>query len=284
MAPKILAVTGGDAATPLLSALPQLIDAFASFQNLSIRILNGNPEDGLLHETFQCDRITGKPCADLGAKIVNACREIDWLLIDVGRDLSKIHVLATFLGAARVQAEKQGRSALAFLPVAFGGSPSVIQMPSEEIGVLAENGFKVRPAVFADRTRRKGHTVCSKSKSVIGYGSIPPLGKGLADLIQRDGPTLSGFLARTPPGFGFAANHIRSWLNHCIDWGVFDDIIANDQLVPGTNENKWEHSIRRGLKYQFDRVATIAEAHDDELFTRYHRHWADSRAIMANAD
>lgn len=279
---KTLVVTAGEAAAQLTATLPQLIAFFAGMQNQSIRIVNADPEDASFNMIFECDRIKPGAPADLGGKIVEAYRETDLLLIYAGRSLSNVNGLLPLLISGRAEAENQGRLAVALLPCAFGGSPSVIQIP-DEAGALAAEGYKVRIALFADRTRRASHLQCIQSKSLIPYGSVPPLGKGLADLIQLDGPTLTAFLANTRPGYGFAANHIRSWLNHCIDGRVFDDMIANDQLVPGTDQVWSEHRMRRALVYQYDRVSTIQEAHDDELFKRYHQLWSNARDIMASA-
>lgn len=146
--------------------------------------------------------------------------------------------------------------------------------------MLVADGFKVRFAMES-ATRKVHNEECGER--LMRRGSIPPLGKGLADLVGRDGPSLTQFLNNTPDGYGFAANHIRAWLNKCIDGGVFDDVIGNDQVVPGWFQPGFSHWWRRALDYKFDQPAFIADAHDDELFKRYHQQWSDERDVMASA-
>lgn len=279
---KMLVVTAGEASTALKVALPQLVTVFAGMQQASVRIIDADIGDGLVSNVFECDRLRPGAAADLGAKIVDAYRETDLLLIDVGPQVDNVAKLQLLLESAKEEAAVQGRFAVAYLPGAFGGSPAVIRFP-EEKGILADLGFKVRLALFADRARRIGHVQCLISQSLIPYGSLPPLGRGLAELVQRDGPTLTRYLATTTAGYGFAANHIRGWLNRCIDGRVFDDIIGNDRLVPGTDQLWFTDYMRRAAAYKFEEIANLDEAHDDELFKRYPKRYSDARHIMAGA-
>lgn len=277
---KLLVVTAGDALENFPAVLPQLVHFFAASQGQSAKLVDADPGDGSLHSIDgTCDRVKPGGSADRGRAIVEAYAETDILLFDVGRNAGNVAEVMPFLSSARMEAAAQGRLAIAFLPCAFEGSPAVIRTPQESEKLDADN-FKVRFAL-ASAARRVNHLRCGKSYTRMG--SIPLLGSGLADLVRRDGPTLGAFLANTPDGYGFAANHIRAWLNKCIDGGVFDDVIPNDQVVPSWFQRESCYWAREALDYRYGHISVIDDAHDDELFKRYHPFWLSRRDVLAIA-
>lgn len=276
---KLLVVTAGDALSNFAAALPQLVYFFATSRGQTIKLIDADPGPGWLYSIDEsCDRVRPGAPADRGRAIVKAYAATDLLLFDVGRSLSNIDDVMAFLNSAREEAEIQGRAAVAFLPIAFVGSPAVLRIPPGSECLVA-GAFKVRFALES-AVRKAYHVECANS--YVRMGSILPLGKGLVDLIRRDGPTLAQFLDNTPGGYGFAANHIRAWINKCIDGGVFDDIISNDQLVPGWFQ-PWSHYwARRALDYRFSQLEALDDVHDDALFKRYGPFWEDRRDVLTS--
>lgn len=265
---KFFIITLGEPVKSLPCAMTQLVELFATSQNLSLKIIEANPDSGSFSSLFpSCDQVRKLGSANFGKEIVAEYANDDVLLFHLGQSPNTKAELVTFIRAAQMEAVVQGRSLVAYLRLHYihPGAPTSIQL----------DGFSVR--LMAELEKRVSHKVLYKPASCARVATIPVLGSGLGELIQRYGPTLSAFLNNPPSDYSFAVNHVIAWVNKCIDTGIFDNLIKSDQLVARSHHldgSNWERTL---FKYQFDIAANLEEVQDEQLARRYDSQCCDHR-------